>query len=287
MEKLNTNKLSFKIKNRHGDNLNADLRYPNDAVHKTEKLPLLIFCHGFKGFKDWGCFPYMLEKIAGDGNYVLSFNFSYNGTGDEEINRSEFTRLELFAENTLSRELEDLESVIDFVFQNKKDFHFDTENLILSGHSRGGGTVIIKTGEDKRIRKLVTLAAVCNFDRYGETMLKKWKEDGYIETLNTRTNQLMRMNYTLVDDYLKNKERLDIQKAVSKINIPYLIIHGKQDLSVDYSNAEDIYSRSNKDLTKLVLLENTGHTFGAVHPFAGTSKALEEVIMLINEFIKQ
>lgn len=287
MEKLNTNKLSLKIKNRHGDNLNADLRYPNDAVHKTEKLPLLIFCHGFKGFKDWGCFPYMLEKIAGDGNYVLSFNFSYNGTGDEEINRSEFTRLELFAENTLSRELEDLESVIDFVFQNKEDFHFDTENLILSGHSRGGGTVIIKAGEDKRIRKLVTLAAVCNFDRYGETMLKKWKEDGYIETLNTRTNQLMRMNYTLVDDYLKNKERLDIQKAVSKINIPFLIIHGMQDLSVDYSNAEDIYSRSNKDLTKLVLLENTGHTFGAVHPFAGTSKALEEVIMLINEFIKQ
>ena len=287
MEKLNTNKLSFKIKNRHGDNLNADLRYPNDAVHKTEKLPLLIFCHGFKGFKDWGCFPYMLEKIAGDGNYVLSFNFSYNGTGDEEIKQSEFTRLELFAENTLSRELEDLESVIDFVFQNKKDFHFDTESLILSGHSRGGGTVIIKTGEDKRIRKLVTLAAVCNFDRYGETMLKKWKEDGYIETLNTRTNQLMRMNYTLVDDYLKNKERLDIQKAVSKITIPFLIIQGMQDLSVDYSNAEDIYSRSNKDLTKLVLLENTGHTFGAVHPFAGTSKALEEVIMLINEFIKQ
>ena len=64
-----------------------------------------------------------------------------------------------------------------------------------------------------------------------------------------------------------------------------MIIHGTQDVTVDYSNAEDLYSRSNKENAKLILLENTGHTFGAVHPFEGTTKALEEVLTLIEDFL--
>ena len=74
---------------------------------------------------------------------------------------------------------------------------------------------------------------------------------------------MMRLNYTLIEDLIKNKERLDIQKAISEITVPVMIIHGAQDITVDYSNAEDLYSRSDKDKTKLFLIENTGHTFGA------------------------
>jgi esterase/lipase len=89
------------------------------------------------------------------------------------------------------------------------------------------------------------------------------------------------MDYTLIEDLEKNKDRLDIKKAVSKISIPYLIIHGEEDLAVDYSEALELHSLSNKNLTELCLIEKAGHTFGAVHPFEGTTKALEEVINLI------
>lgn len=60
-----------------------------------------------------------------------------------------------------------------------------------------------------------------------------------------------------------------------------------QDITVDYSNGEDLYSRSNKSLTSFKLIENTGHTFGAVHPYEGTTKALEEVVDILIKFFKE
>lgn len=284
MIKNKINKVSLKIKNKTGDDLITDFRFPESG---TEKLPLVILCHGFKGFKDWGCFPYMMERIAEEGNFAVSFNFSYNGTGENDFDQSDFTRLDLFAENTFSRELDDLGSIIDHLFENKDKYNYDKGNITLTGHSRGGGIAILKTAEDKRISKLVVLSSVCNFDRYSDTLKKKWKEVGYFEVINSRTNQMMRLNYTLIEDLIKNKERLDIQKAISEITVPVMIIHGAQDITVDYSNAEDLYSRSDKEKTKLFLIENTGHTFGAVQPFEGITKALEEVLTLIEDFLSK
>ncbi len=284
MIKNKINKVSLKIKNKTGDDLITDFRFPESGA---EKLPLVILCHGFKGFKDWGCFPYMMERIAEEGNFAVSFNFSYNGTGENDVDQSDFTRLDLFAENTFSRELDDLGSIIDYLFENKEKYNYDTGNITLTGHSRGGGIAILKTAEDKRISKLVVLSSVCNFDRYSDTLKKKWKEVGYFEVINSRTNQMMRLNYTLIEDLIKNKERLDIQKAISEITVPVMIIHGAQDITVDYSNAEDLYSRSDKEKTKLFLIENTGHTFGAVQPFEGTTKALEVVLTLIEDFLSK
>ncbi len=279
-------KKSIKIENKHGDFLNTDIRCP-DEINSAKKLPLVIFSHGFKGFKDWGPFPYMMEKITGEGFITVSFNFSYNGTGQKEEEQSDFTRLDLFAKNTFSRELDDLGSVIDYMFEHKDEYEFDTNDVTLLGHSRGGGISILKTSEDHRITKLIVIASVNSFDRYSEVLKKKWKEAGFFEVLNSRTNQMMRMNYTLVEDLEKNKERLDIQKAMTGINVPVLLIHGTQDITVDYSNAEDLYSRSNKGKTQIVLIDNTGHTFGAVHPFQGTTKALNEVITLIINFLNK
>ncbi|MDQ3020226.1 MAG: alpha/beta hydrolase [Bacteroidota bacterium] len=283
------NKISEKIKNKSGDNLNTDFRF-NPELKNT---PLVIFCHGFKGFKDWGGFPYLMEKIASEDFFGVSFNFSYNGVGDSADEQIDFTRLDLFAQNTFSRELDDLGSIIDYLFDNKDKYNYDTGNVTLIGHSRGGGIAILKTAEDKRITKLIVLSSVNNFNRYTEVLKSKWKEVGYFEVLNARTNQMMRMNYTLIEDLEKNKERLDIQKAISEITTPLLLIHGTQDITVDYSNAEDLYARhieknnSNKENTELILIEKTGHTFGTVHPYQGRTKAFEEVITLILDFLKK
>ncbi|MBK8549748.1 MAG: prolyl oligopeptidase family serine peptidase [Ignavibacteria bacterium] len=280
---------SIKIKNKHGDNLNTDLRYNPDS----KGLPLVIFCHGFKGFKDWGSFPYLMDTFALQNSFAVSFNFSYNGAGENKNEQSEFTRLELFAQNTFSRELDDLGSVIDYLFEHKNEYNYDTSNITLIGHSRGGGIAILKTAEDKRVTKLIVLSSVNSFDRYSDTLKSKWKETGYFEVMNSRTNQMMRLNYILIEDLEENKDRLDIQKAIAKINVPVLLIHGTQDITVDYSNAEDLYTRhieANKDYqktTELVLLDNTGHTFGTVHPFTGTTKAFDEVVTLTLDFIKK
>lgn len=274
---------NIKIKNKNGNTINIDLRYPKSPA---SKLPLLIFCHGFKGFKDWGCFPYMLDKIADAGIFTVSFNFSLNGVDNEKDNPIDFERLDDFAKNTFSEELDDLSCVLDFLEKEKDKYNYNFDSLILAGHSRGGGIAILKTAEDKRVKKLITLASVAEFNRYGEETKRMWKERGFIEALNTRTKQKMRMNVSLLEDLENNYLRLDIKNAMENANVPTLIMHGTEDLAVEKDEAEALYSLCNKDITKLVILEKTGHTFGAVHPFAGTTQHLEEVIEQIIKFSK-
>ncbi len=266
---------NIKIKNTSGHILNIDLRF-DESVKK--KLPLLVICHGFKGFKDWGCFPYLAERFAGAGFFTVTFNFSLNGTENSKDRPVDFDRLDLFALNTFSAELDDLGEVLDFLESGKEKYNYDFNNLTLLGHSRGGGIAILKTREDRRVKRLITLASVSEFDRYGEETKRTWKERGYLEALNTRTNQRMRMNVSLLEDLEKNRERLSIKKAVSKIEVPVFIIHGTEDMAVGKEEAEELYELCDKSLSKLLILERTGHTFGAVHPFAGTTGALEKVI---------
>lgn len=273
---------NIKIKNSEGRTINIDFRYGNN---KGTKLPLLIFCHGFKGFKDWGCFPYMFDKFAANSIFTVSFNFSLNGTDNEKSNPIDFERLDNFAINTFSKELDDLGCVIDYLETQKDNYDYDFNNLILAGHSRGGGIAILKAAEDKRIKKLAVLASVSDFYRYGEETKRIWRERGFIEVLNTRTKQKMRMNVSLLEDLEQNSERLDVKKATHRIEVPVLIIHGSEDIAVDSSEAHTIYDGlKSKDKSVLKILENTGHTFGAVHPFAGTTAHLETVINEVISF---
>ena len=274
---------NIKIKNKSGNTINIDMRYPKDSV---SNLPLLIFCHGFKGFKDWGCFPYMLDKIANAGIFTVSFNFSLNGVDNEKDNPIDFDRLDNFAKNTFSEELDDLGCVIDFLEKEKNKYTYNFDSLVLAGHSRGGGIAVLKTAEDERIKKLITLASVAEFNRYGEETKRTWKERGYIEALNTRTKQKMRMNVSLLEDLEKNYSRLNIREAMKSVNVPVLIVHGTEDLAVEKNEAETLYNLCNKETARLIILEKTGHTFGAVHPYAGTTPQLEEVIGEITGFSK-
>ena len=86
------------------------IRITSYGYENLETAPCLIFVHGFKGFKDWGFWPYSGNYFAGKGFFVLSFNFSHNGIGK---NLTEFTEHDKFADNTFSLELEELNEIID------------------------------------------------------------------------------------------------------------------------------------------------------------------------------
>ncbi len=248
------------------------------------ELPCIVFAHGFKGFKDWGGFPYMLEKLAEAGYIAVSFNFSNNGVAADKP--MDFTRLDLFAQNTHSKEITDLHSIIDYVYSNAESYNIDRDRIALIGHSRGGAAVIIGALEDDRIKALITLASVADVNRYTSEQIKRWRDKGYIEIPNTRTNQMMRMNSEFLDDIEQNSDRLNIEKAFSRLKIPALIVHGKEDLAVKYTDAEKLYAASDKSKTELYIIESTGHTFGIEHPFKGTTKAFDTVIEKMKEFLK-
>jgi len=254
---------------------NEKIRITSYGYENLETRPCLIFVHGFKGFKDWGFWPYSGNYFAERGFFVLTFNFSHNGIGE---NLTEFKELDKFAKNTFSLELEELNELID-AYLNSFFGKQSTRPIGIVGHSRGGGVSLLVSAKRKEIKAVVTWAAVANFNRYSKRQAKEWRKNGFFEVLNTRTNQMMRLNVSLLDDIEQNKDDLiNLEKATNNLNKPLLIIHGEQDLSVPIKEGEQIYNWSNKEITEFYKIKATGHTFDIAHPFGGSNPKFDLVI---------
>ncbi|GAA4968588.1 alpha/beta hydrolase [Algibacter aquimarinus] len=254
---------------------------------ENKNQPLIIFCHGYKGFKDWGAWNLMANTFAKNNICFVKFNFSHNGgTITQPI---DFPDLEAFGNNNYTKELDDLESVINWVFENN-DFEstINFNNIVLIGHSRAGGIVSIKSEEDNRINKVITLAGVSSFGKRTSTTgdLEKWKKDGVKYVLNGRTKQQMPHYYQFYEDFVNNEQRLTIKRAVSHLEIPHLIIHGDNDTSVFIDEANNLNKWNTK--SDLVIIKEADHVFNAKHPWNSNElpKKLEEVVLACLAFIE-
>lgn len=247
--------------------LKSSREFLTDAIfpNSDKKLPLIIFVHGYKGYKDWGAWELMAEKFANAGFYFVKFNFSHNGTTIE--NPNDFADLEAFGENNYSKELDDLEIIINH-FKSQKEV--DSSKIFLIGHSRGGGISIIKTSENQSISKLITLASVSTLDRFPKNeAFESWKNDGVYFVENARTKQKLPHYFQFFEDYKNKEERLDVEKASKKIDIPTLIIHGSSDESVGMAHSKKLHEWIGN--SELKIIENANHTFGAKEPWEETS----------------
>jgi pimeloyl-ACP methyl ester carboxylesterase len=266
---------------------NKSIVYDLYYNQSSKKKPLVVFCHGYKGFKDWGCWNLVAEEFMKVDCFFVKFNFSHNGgTLDNPI---DFPDLEAFAENNYTKELSDLKNMIDFMLDENNSYsnEIDIQNITLIGHSRGGGIVSILASEDNRVTKLITWASICDFGKRTATIgeLEKWKKDGVKYVLNGRTKQQMPHNYQFYEDFIANQERLNIKLAVEKLQIPHLIVHATEDPSVKFIEALDLHKWNPK--SSLLAIENSNHVFNASHPWNknGVPEQLQFVVDKSIEFL--
>lgn len=246
--------------------------FGNEQNHDKD---CIILVHGFKGFKDWGFGPYIGKYLSERGCFVITFNFSHNGVGNEPL---EFTELDKFAANTFSREVRELSELID-AYKNGFFGNVNGNKLGLIGHSRGGAVSLLTARQKDEVDAVATWSAVSKLDRYTERQKEEWRKNGVFKVKNMRTNQVMPLNLTLLEDIEKNgDDLLNLEKAAKEINRPWLIAHGEQDLAVKIEEAERYYEWSDKSKTELFKLAATGHTFDAKHPFEGTTDKLEMLL---------
>jgi uncharacterized protein len=252
---------NFQINGLHQKPIIADYTYIKDGKLK----PVIIFSHGFKGFKDWGHFNLMANHFALQGFILLKYNFSHNGTTADSL--MDFADMDAFAQNNFSKELDDLGEVINWVEKSEElKTEADHDKYFLVGHSRGGGISILKSNEDLRIKKLVTWASPCTFeDKFNPEEIKYWKQAGVIYVENARTNQKMPLNYQIVEDYFDNKHRVRIETAAKNLKLPSLFVQGTADDVISLNEAVQLHSWHNN--SQLFIIENGDHTFGAEHPF--------------------
>ncbi len=273
------------LQSKHGRAFLADIIYRNHGVKK----PIVIFSHGYRGFKDWGPFNLIAEKFAEAGLVFVKFSFSHNGTTIDHP--EEFVDLEAFGNDNISIELDDLDVVVNWVSSPAfplNDIEIDKERIFLLGHSRGGGISILKAREDKRVKKLCTWAGISEVSKYWTPeQLEQIKRDGVIYLPNKRTNQMMPIRWQMYEDYFTHKDRLFIPDAVRQLDIPFLIVHGTKDETVPVANAIEMHGWNKA--ARLFLVEGGNHNFGGKHPWleTGLPEDLEDVVAETVDFYNE
>jgi pimeloyl-ACP methyl ester carboxylesterase len=254
-------KKNIPVLGEHGRYMPLDYSY-NDTLEGD--LPVVIFCHGFKGFKDWGAWELMGNAFAKAGYLFIKFNYSHNGgTLNEPI---DFPDLEAFGANNYSIEIRDTVRILDWVAQ--ADVPADLQKITLIGHSRAGGICTIVAQQDHRVNRLITIASVADYAaRFpkGEA-LKEWEQNGVYYIRNGRTHQEMPLYWQFYEDYQQQESQLDILKHAGQLEIPHLIIHGDQDPTVLVEDAYTMHEKSR--FSELFIIKDADHVLGASHPWS-------------------
>ncbi|GGK77976.1 alpha/beta hydrolase family protein [Rufibacter glacialis] len=252
----------FLLSSPHGRDFAVDARWLADGQAK----PVVVFVHGFKGFKDWGHFNLLADYFAHHGFVFVKLNLSHNGV---EPDGSDLTNLEAFGNNNFCIELDDVGTLLDYLKTNPAAIpaqEIDTDYLFLIGHSRGGGLVLLKAAEAPEVTAVATWSAISDIDqRWAPEVMAKWKQDGVQYIANARTGQQMPLYYQLVENFHANRARLDIPKAIEKLQMPLLLVHGEKDETLPVQMAHSLHAAN--PYAELFLLPEGDHAFGGRHPY--------------------
>lgn len=262
----------------------SDFRILSDEglpIHGNFDLPagkiraLVVIVHGFKGFKDWGFFPWLAERLNGQRLAVCRFNMSRSGIGETP---DTFERLDLFADDTYSTQLADLRAVVAHAQQQVPGVP-----TFLVGHSRGGGVALLGARDVPNLAGVVTWSAISRVDRWDDATIRAWRAAGHLDVENARTKQIMRMSPRILDDFDANRERLNVLAATDRLRKPLLVIHGARDESVPVAEGRALAARVSD--ASLLVIEHASHTYNAIHPLIHVPFALHLAGVTTTHFI--
>jgi pimeloyl-ACP methyl ester carboxylesterase len=221
------------IRNRHGERLDI-------AFHQghPDNPRLVVLGHGVTGNKDRPLLVTLAEALAREGISALRISYSGNGASEGQ-----------FTESTLSREVEDLGSVLDALKGWEVGY---------AGHSLGGAVGVLRTSQDSRIRFLISLAGMAHTAAFAQ------REFGDV----TPGAGLMwdkpecPLSQAFIDDMNRIRSVVD---AARQVKVPWLFIHGQADDVVPIQDSHDLFAVASQPKKK-VEIANADHVFS--EPYA-------------------
>jgi len=268
----------FEIAGAEGEVIRGNVHLPSNDP--GGKLPVVLVLHGFKGYKDYGFFPYLTQSLADSALVAIRLNFSHSGIDDDYTT---FGRPDLFERDSWGKQLFDVEAAIAALPTLPHADRMDPAALAILGHSRGGVVVLLTGGSDSRIKAVVGLSASSSADM-PEAQKRVIREDGFILSPSARTGQDLRIGRAWIDDLEEHAPERDVLAAVARMKAPLMIVHGTDDESVPIGCADAIAAAYPGDADKLIL-EGAGHTFNCTNPMSKPSPALEELIARVGAFL--
>jgi alpha-beta hydrolase superfamily lysophospholipase len=260
---MTTSTANWTLPGAAGETILGTTHWPSGAARGV-----LIVCHGFKGYKDYGFLPHVADAAARHGLIAHRFNFSHSGM-TEQIDT--FERPDLFEADTWSKQVTDLHTVAQAIERNA--IAGSGLPCVWFGHSRGGVTVLLTAGEvfegtapDTPAPAAIVGAATpdycVNLDEQQKAQLRA---EGRVEIYSSRTGQTLAIGKPWLDEIEADPERFDPVRAAEAVKCPMLFIHGDQDPTVPVE-AADRLARAGASHARRLIIEGAQHTFNAANP---------------------
>jgi pimeloyl-ACP methyl ester carboxylesterase len=247
-------------------------------------LPILLL-PDFLLFRGWGFYPFLAERLA-ERFCVITFDASRSG-----FRAGNQFKADLFHEYSLSSELEDVRRILAHLYSHKLPGadRVKTEGdqrLGLCGHTKGAALALILATELPEAAAVACLSSICTINRLSDGDRDRLLRDGSLDLREPVAGSTVSMGRAFLDDLRQNPERFALERIVRGFTRPLLFVHGEEDGAASIEEAETLYHWSNKDRSRLVVLEKTGHTFGARHPFDGPNDDVEKVAHVVRSFFE-
>ncbi len=248
--------------------------------------PLVIIINGHNGFYSYGMFPYIQKELFENEISSYSFNFSHGGIiGDADY----FEDLGKYEKNCMRLEREDLLCVL----HNLQSGEFETHSkVILLAHSLGGVPTIFganKAAEEHiKIDGVILMSAVKTLNFWPSEMIKEWATTGVFYKKNNRTKQELPQGFEFLQEVLRSDTIWNLEAAIKSLQIPILIIHGKNDEAIPVQHGKTLFAWAKETNPKAIfkIIPGATHTYNTKHPFENPSFELMELIKIICEWIK-
>ena len=253
--------------------LDGILTLPEGSGH----APVVVLCHGFKGFMEWAFLPPLAALLAERGLAVVRFDFAGSGMRPGEDRVSD---LDAFRDATIAHELEDLETVLVALERVLGAGRIDCRRLALFGHSRGGAVALLTAARERwseSVRALVTWAAVATLDRWNDEEKLRWRATGTLTITNSRTGQELPLGTALLDDVERHRDAYDLSAAAARRRAPWLLLHGTEDATVPLAEAETLAATAARP-AELAQVAGANHAFCVRHPFRTPNPALTDAL---------
>jgi dipeptidyl aminopeptidase/acylaminoacyl peptidase len=214
---------SFEFEASDGMSLNGYLTLPTSATDKSERPPLIIHPHGGPQSRDYQYFSPFVQYFASKGYAVLQVNFR----GSTGFNNAYQTA---GYQQWGKRMQDDIYEAIDWLAETDL---VDTKNSCIVGASYGGYVAL--TAAFQRPEQFKCIASIAGIGDLLELANDEYKYEGkrpFIDkTIGNPTD-----NEVIAD--LKSTSAINY---LNKIKAPILLIHGKHDTQVRFSQSEDFY----------------------------------------------
>lgn len=256
------------------------LDLPGDTHAPDDPRAAAIIVHGYKGYKDYGMFPLVAERLARAGVVAHRFNLAHSGMTNDI---GTFARPGLFERDTWRFQAEDIAHVAHAI--RAGTLAGSGLPLFLIGHSRGGTASVLAAAWFAReldLAGLVTINAPDTCCSLPDAERERLLRDGFLPTVSSRTGQTLRVGRAWLQEQLDDPAAHNPLAQAARVRCPALVIHGQADETVPPDAGERLSAALGARLARVPagnhVLNTPNPTPADADPSAALAAALEACV---------